>query len=87
MKKIVPDPPTASVFYASIQPDLYPPDALAHASELLRGVSATLEQHCRTHTGEPGTHLLINAGHCTDTARGLVEHVFHRLQARQEVMA
>nr|WP_314876440.1 hypothetical protein [uncultured Pseudomonas sp.] len=87
MKKIVPDPPTTTPFYASIHPDLYPPDALAHTSELLRGVSATLEQHCRNHPGQPGTCMLANASHCTDTARALVEHVFHRLQARQEALA
>ncbi|WP_415842615.1 hypothetical protein, partial [Pseudomonas reidholzensis] len=70
------DPPQRNPFYASIHPDLFPPDALAHACELLRGVSSTLEAHCRVHTGEPGTPIVANAAHCTDTALALIEHVF-----------
>ncbi|WP_438280931.1 hypothetical protein [Pseudomonas alabamensis] len=44
MKKIVPDPPSNLITtpYFSIHSEIIPPDALAHASELLRGVEETL---------------------------------------------
>ncbi|HDS1738045.1 hypothetical protein [Pseudomonas sp. BP8] len=84
MKKIVPDPPTPQdPLYASIHPNLYPPDALSHALELLRGVSTTIDAHCHANAGSPGLDRLANAGHCTGTARALVEHVFDMLQWRQ----
>ncbi|MDR6711138.1 hypothetical protein J2W83_000728 [Pseudomonas hunanensis] len=86
MKKIVPDPPPSSdntPVYASIHPELFPPDALAHALELLRSVSTTIDAHCHANAGSPGLNRLANAGHCTETARALVEHVFDMLQWRQ----
>ncbi|CAG8864672.1 hypothetical protein PS627_01148 [Pseudomonas fluorescens] len=46
MKKIVPDPPANLITtpYFSIDSEMIPPDALAHASELLRGAEDTLDQ-------------------------------------------
>ncbi|NWC78772.1 hypothetical protein HX798_00555 [Pseudomonas putida] len=49
MKKIVPDPPSrkpVTTPFFTVQSDMYPPDALAHASELLRGVIETIDEHC-----------------------------------------
>ncbi|BBH48178.1 hypothetical protein [Pseudomonas sp. KU43P] len=73
MKKIVPDPPRSSPYF-SIHSDMPPPDALAHASELLRGVAETIDEHCRTHSGESGLSMLGNAAHASETSRALIEH-------------
>jgi len=87
MKKLVPDPPRITTPYFSIQSHLLPADALAHASELLRGISETLDEHCRLHAGEPSLNRLANAAHSTDMARALVEHALARLDAAQGVGA
>lgn len=82
MKKIVPDPPCLKLIntpYFSIHADLIPPDALAHASELLRGVSETLDEHCRSVAGAPGLNMLANAAHAAETARALIEHALKRM--------
>ena len=82
MKKIVPDPhsrkPVTTPFF-TVQSDMYPPDALAHASELLRGVIETIDEHCRARAGEPGLNMLSNAMHASEIAHSLVEHVHARL--------
>ncbi len=82
MKKIVPDPPRLKLIntpYFSIYADLIPPNALAHASELLRGVSETLDEHCRFMAGTPGLNMLANAAHAAETARALIEHALKRM--------
>ncbi|MDF0732815.1 hypothetical protein P0Y43_19175 [Pseudomonas entomophila] len=82
MKKLVPDPPRLKLItnpYFSIHSDLTPPDALAHASELMRGVAETLDEHCRAYAGVPGLHMLANAAHAAETAQALVEHALQRL--------
>ncbi|OCT32874.1 hypothetical protein [Pseudomonas putida] len=82
MKKIVPDPPRLKLIntpYFSIHADLIPPDALAHASELLRGVSETLDEHCRSMAGTSGLNMLANAAHAAETARALIEHALKRM--------
>lgn len=81
MKKLVPDPPLTLVTnpYFSIHSDLIPPDALALASELLRGVAQTIDEHCRSQAGERGLGMLSNAAHSAETARALVEHALNRL--------
>ncbi|MFT0519396.1 hypothetical protein [Pseudomonas faucium] len=86
MKKIVPDPPRPKIpntpFFTA-QSDMYPPDALAHVSELLRGVIETIDEHCRTRAGEPGLNMLGNAMHASEIAFALVEHVHGRLYGQQ----
>ena len=86
MKKIVPDPPRrkpiTSPFF-TVQSDMYPPHALAHVSELLRGAIETIDDHCRGHVGEPGLNMLSNALHASEIARSLVEHVHNRLYGQQ----
>lgn len=82
MKKIVPDPPLGKLPLTplfTVRTDMYPPDALMHLNELLRGVSETIDEHCRAHAGEPGLNMLANAAHTTDIARALGEHVLGRL--------
>ncbi|MDH1572967.1 hypothetical protein [Pseudomonas sp. GD03746] len=82
MKKIVPDPPSlkpVTTPFFTVQSDMYPPDALAHASELLRGVIETIDEHCRARAGEPGLNMLSNAMHASEIAHSLVEHVHARL--------
>ncbi|QXH51849.1 hypothetical protein KSS94_01490 [Pseudomonas fakonensis] len=82
MKKIVPDPPLGKLPltpFFTVRTDMYPPDALMHLNELLRGVSETIDEHCRNHAGEPGLSMLANAAHATDIARALGEHVLGRL--------
>lgn len=81
MKKIVPDPPTKIIAtpYFSIHSDMIPPDALAHASELLRGVEDILDEYCRNHAGDPGLNMLANAMHSTEMGRVLVEHALAKL--------
>lgn len=77
MKKIVPDPPRIKLLnnpFFSLHSDLLPHDALAHASELLRGVAETIDEHCRAHAGLQGFNMLSNAAHASETARALVEH-------------
>ncbi|PZQ36746.1 MAG: hypothetical protein DI560_23765 [Pseudomonas putida] len=84
MKKLVPDPPRLRVIatpYFSIHSDMPTPDALAHASELLRGVAETI--HCRTHAGEPGLNMLSNAAHACETSRALIEHALTDLYDAQ----
>jgi len=49
MKKIVPDPPRRKPIttpFFTVQSDMYPPHALAHVSELLRGVIETIDDEC-----------------------------------------
>ncbi|QCI12194.1 hypothetical protein E6B08_12855 [Pseudomonas putida] len=78
MKKLVPDPPhrkSPRTPFFTVQSDMYPPDALAHTSELLRGVAETIDEHCRARAGEPGMGMLSNAMHATEVAHELVEHV------------
>ena len=82
MKKPVPDPPRnkppLSPFF-TVRTDMYPPDALIHITELLRGVSQVIDEHCRNHTDQPGMSMLANAAHATDIARALSEHVLGTL--------
>ena len=81
MKKLVPDPPFKLITspYFSIHSDMIPPDALALASELMRGVAQTIDEHCRSQAGERGIGMLSNASHSAETARALVEHALNRL--------
>ena len=81
MKKIVPDPPFKLITspYFSIHSDLIPPDALALASELMRGVAQTIDEHCHSQAGERGMGMLSNASHSAEMARALVEHALNRL--------
>ncbi|MDZ3995162.1 hypothetical protein [Pseudomonas sp. Teo4] len=86
MKKIVPDPPhrtPVTTPFFTVQSDMYPPDALAHVSELLRGVIETIDEHCRARAGEPGLNMLGNAMHASEIAYSLVEHVQTRLFGQQ----
>lgn len=86
MKKLVPDPPRLPVIatpYFSIHSNMPTPDALAHASELLRGVAETIDEHCRTHAGEPGLNMLSNAAHACETSRALIEHALTDLYDAQ----
>ncbi|MFP3995649.1 hypothetical protein SHV74_13990 [Pseudomonas capeferrum] len=86
MKKIVPDPPRRKPIttpFFTVQSDMYPPHALAHVSELLRGVIETIDDHCRAHASEPGLSMLSNALHASEIARSLVEHVHNRLYGQQ----
>ncbi|MFB4391755.1 MULTISPECIES: hypothetical protein [unclassified Pseudomonas] len=87
MKKLVPDPPRVVYSYFSVQSDLLPPDALAHTSELLRGLIETLEEHRRLHVGEPGQNMLANVTHAADMACALVEHTLAKLNIEREVSA
>ncbi|MDF2490051.1 MAG: hypothetical protein K0S77_2673 [Pseudomonas sp.] len=81
MKKIVPDPPANLITtpYFSIHSEMIPPDALAHASELLRGAEDTLDQYRREHGAEPGLNMLANVLHSTEMARVLVEHALQKM--------
>ena len=81
MKKIVPDPPAKLITtpYFSIHSEMIPPDALAHASELLRGAEDTLDQLRRDHGGEPRLNMLANVLHSTEMARVLVEHALQKI--------
>ncbi|CAG8864538.1 hypothetical protein PS627_01080 [Pseudomonas fluorescens] len=81
MKKIVPDPPAKLITtpYFSIHSEMIPPDALAHASELLRGVEDTLDQYRRGHAAEPRLNMLANVLHSTEMARVLVEHALQKM--------
>ncbi|MBH3430208.1 MAG: hypothetical protein ACRESP_00130 [Pseudomonas sp.] len=90
MKKIVPDPPLHPVPnpfiatpYFSIHSDLIPPDSLAFASELLRGIHETTNEFCRAHCSEPGQGMLVNVLHSAEMARALVEHALGKLQEVQ----
>jgi len=86
MKKIVPDPPRRKPIttpFFTVQADMYPPDALAHVSELLRGVIETIDEHCRARAGEPGMNMLSNAMHASEIAHSLVEHVHARLYSQR----
>ncbi|MFJ4433282.1 hypothetical protein ACIPZG_20165 [Pseudomonas sp. NPDC089395] len=86
MKKIVPDPPRRKPIitpFFTVQSDMYPPDALVHASELLRGVIETLDEHCCSRAGEHGLSMLGNAMHASEIAFALVEHVHARLYGQQ----
>ena len=81
MKKIVPDPPTPfTTPYFSIHSDLIPPDSLAYASELLRGIHETTDEFCRVHANEPGQGMLVNVLYSAEMARALVERALSRLQ-------
>ncbi|MEN8640762.1 hypothetical protein [Pseudomonas sichuanensis] len=83
MKKIVPDPPPkipVTPFF-TVHADMYPPDALAHVNELLRGVSETIDEYCRNHPGELGLHMLANAAHAADIARALSDHAMGSFEA------
>lgn len=82
MIKIVPDPPRATPYF-SIHSDMPPTDALAHASELLRGVAETIDEHCRTHSGESGLSMLGNAAHASETSRALIEHALTSLHTKK----
>ncbi|MDZ3994874.1 hypothetical protein [Pseudomonas sp. Teo4] len=86
MKKIVPDPPRRIINtpYFSIHSDITPHDALAHASELMRGVAETIDEHCRIHAGEPGLNMLTNAAHATESARALAEHALTRISTSKQ---
>ncbi|WDY57755.1 hypothetical protein [Pseudomonas sp. PSKL.D1] len=82
MKKIVPDPPRHTFIntpFFSIHSEISPPDALAHACELMRGVIDTIDDYCQLHAGEPGLNILSNAAHATDSARVLAEHALARI--------
>lgn len=82
MIKIVPDPPRATPYF-SIHSDMPPTDALAHASELLRGVAETIDEHCRTHSGESGLSMLGNAARASETSRALIEHALTSLHTKK----
>nr|WP_314618214.1 hypothetical protein [uncultured Pseudomonas sp.] len=82
MIKIVPDPPRATPYF-SIHSDMPPTDALAHASDLLRGVAETIDEHCRTHSGESGLSMLGNAAHASETSRALIEHALTGLYTKK----
>ncbi|CAI8738103.1 DUF3077 domain-containing protein [Pseudomonas donghuensis] len=84
MKKIVPDPPNSLITttYFSIHSDLIPPDSLAYASELLRGIHETTDEFCRAHVNAPGQGMLVNVLHSAEMARALVEHALTKLQSR-----
>ncbi|WP_449430252.1 hypothetical protein [Pseudomonas putida] len=87
MKKLVPDPPPYKIIntpFFSIHSDITPPDAIAHASALMRGVAETIDEHCRIHAGEPGLNMLANAMHAAQSARALAEHALSRLNIDQE---
>ncbi|QQE83847.1 hypothetical protein [Pseudomonas putida] len=86
MKKIVPDPPRPliSTPYFTIHSDISPPDAIAHAGQLLRVVVETLDDHCRDHVGEPGLNLLANANHAAYSAYVLIQHAKGRLDDAQD---
>ncbi len=95
MKKIVPDPPhyatprkIITTPYFTIHSDLTPPDSLAYASELLRGIFETTDGYCYAHANEPGQGMLVNVLHSAETAKALIEHALAKLQAseRREVM-
>lgn len=77
MKKHVPDPPNLTLFATPI--DMIPPDALAHASELLLGVAQIIDEYCREHIGEPRMAMLSTARHSTAMSRALVEHALMRI--------
>ncbi|MNW23266.1 hypothetical protein D3C71_2252650 [compost metagenome] len=49
------------------------------ASEMLLGISETVDEYRRIHTGEPGLHMLANAIHSADTAHALIEHALARM--------
>lgn len=86
MKKIVPDPPrrkSITTPFFTVQADMYPLDALAHVSELLRGVIETIDEHCRARAGEPGLNMLSNAMHASEIAHSLVAHVHDRLYGQR----
>jgi hypothetical protein len=86
MKKIVPDPPRnkpVNTPFFTVRTGMCPPDALAHASELLRGVVETIDEHCRARAGEPGLNMLGNAMHASEIAHSLVEHVHAQLYGQQ----
>lgn len=87
MKKLVPDPPRVAHSYFCVHAELLPPDALAHTSELLRGLIETLEEHRRLHAGEPGQNMLANVTHAADMACALVEHTLTRFNIEQEISA
>ncbi|MDF0734155.1 hypothetical protein P0Y43_26065 [Pseudomonas entomophila] len=82
MKKHVPDPPrltlvTNPLFTTPV--DMIPPDALAHASELLRGVTQIIDEYCRENAGEPRVAMLTTAAHSAAMSRALVEHALTRI--------
>ncbi|MBA1202975.1 hypothetical protein G7009_14620 [Pseudomonas capeferrum] len=86
MKKIVPDPPHSvnplkiiATPYFSIHSEMIPPDALAYASELIRGLEETLDEYCRSHAGESGKYMLGNAMDSVEMAQALIEHSLSRL--------
>ncbi|MFP3372950.1 MULTISPECIES: hypothetical protein [unclassified Pseudomonas] len=83
MKKLVPDPPLRPINTPFFTPksDIYPPLALAHVIELLRGVIETLDEQCRSHAGDAG---LGNALHATEIAHSLVTHSHARLFGQKE---
>jgi hypothetical protein len=58
---------------------MIPPDALAHASELLLGAEDTLDQLRRDHGAEPRLNMLANVMHSTEMARALVEHALRKI--------
>ncbi|WDY57926.1 hypothetical protein [Pseudomonas sp. PSKL.D1] len=86
MKKIVPDPPRPkppiSPFF-TVHTEMHPSDALAHASQLLRGVIETIDEHSRARAGEPGLNMLGNAMHASEIAHTLVEHVLAMFDEQQ----
>lgn len=82
MKKLVPDPPRLKLVsnpYFTLHSDLIPPDALALASELMRGVAETIDEYCRASAGIPGLQMLANAAYSAETAQALTEHALKRL--------
>ncbi|MDF0730803.1 hypothetical protein P0Y43_08670 [Pseudomonas entomophila] len=75
MDKLVPDPPYKPSAIFSIHPTLPAIDALAHASELAKGIEDTLDEYCCANAGEPGLGMLVNAAHTTQMLRALLEHI------------
>lgn len=86
MKKTVPDPPRRILNFPffSIHSGITPPDALAHASELMHGVAETIDEHCRLHAGEPGLNMLSTAAHAAESARALAEHALARISTTKQ---
>ncbi len=77
MKKLVPDPPCQdSTQRSSFSLHSHVPasEILAHASELLRSVAETIDQHRRAHPYHAGLNMLENAAHTADASRVLIDY-------------
>ncbi|RYZ20035.1 MAG: hypothetical protein EOO16_18080 [Chitinophagaceae bacterium] len=87
MKKLVPDPPRQDFIQLpsfSLHPNVTTSEILAHASELLRGVAETIEQHRRVHPYHAGLNMLANAAHTADASRVLIDYAVTCLPTKPE---